>query len=36
MWKLFLGEFREIVWLTSVVAGLSILGVALAVAIAVV
>jgi len=36
MWKSFFGELREIVWLTSAVAGLSILGVAIAVAIAIV
>jgi hypothetical protein len=32
MWKLFLGEFHEILWLASAITGLSMLGIALAIA----
>ena len=35
MWKFVLAEAREIVWLVTVIGGLSIVGVGLAVAIAV-
>ena len=34
MWKTFFDELREIVWLASVISGLSLVGVGLAVAFA--
>jgi len=34
MWKTFFDELREIVWLASVIGGLSLVGVGLAVALA--
>ena len=34
MWQLFIAELREVLWLASIICGLSILGVAFSVAMA--